>query len=105
MIIRGYNAEFLVITLNINPKHHYQPENLSTRSDNGQGLILRAITKTPHIPIHCFIALDQGLHRLEKYLYFEGFLETLEIKSALKSTGKSLKSLEKSLNSTIFCRT
>ena len=36
----------------------------------------------------------------------EGFLEkSLKIKPALKSTGKSLKSLEKSLNSTIFCRT
>ena len=47
-----------------------------------------------------------GLHRLEKYLNLEGFLEkSLKIKSALKSTGKSLKSLEKSLNSTIFCRT
>ena len=45
-------------------------------------------------------------HRLEKYLNFEGFLEkSLKIKSALKSTGKSLKSLEKSLNYTIFCRT
>ena len=47
----------------------------------------------------------QGLHRLEKYLNLEGFLEkSLKIKSALKSTEKSLKSLEKSLNS-IFCRT
>ena len=47
-----------------------------------------------------------GLHRLEKYLNLEGFLEKcLKMKSALKSTGKSLKSLEKSLNSTIFCRT
>ena len=35
-------------------------------------------------------------------LNLEGFLEkALKIKSALKSTGKSLKSLEKSLNSTI----
>ena len=42
-----------------------------------------------------------GLHRLEKYLNLEGFLEnSLEIKSALKSTGKLLKSLEKSSN---FC--
>ena len=42
----------------------------------------------------------QGSHRLEKYLNLEGFLEkSLNIKSALKSTGKSLKSLEKSLNS------
>ena len=47
----------------------------------------------------------QGLHRLEKCLNLEGFLENLKIKSALKGTGKSLKSLEKSLNSTIFCRT
>ena len=42
----------------------------------------------------------------EKYLNLESFLEkSLKIKSVLKSTGKSLKSLEKSLNSTIFCRT
>ena len=47
----------------------------------------------------------QGSHRLEKYLNVEGFLEkSLKIKSALKSPGKSLKSLEKSLNSTIYCR-
>ena len=48
----------------------------------------------------------QGSHRLEKYLNLEDFLEkSLKIKSILKSTGKSLKSLEKCLNSTIFCRT
>ena len=49
----------------------------------------------------------QGSHRLEKYFNLEGFLEmSLKIKSALKfSIGKSLKSLEKSLNSTIICRT
>ena len=47
----------------------------------------------------------QNSHRLEKYLNLEGFLErSLKIKSALKSTGKSLKSLDKYLNSTIFCR-
>ena len=45
----------------------------------------------------------QGLHSLEKYLNLEGFLETsLKIKYALKSTRKSLKALEKSLNSSIF---
>ena len=45
-------------------------------------------------------------HRLEKYLNLEALFEkSLKIKSALKRTGKSLKSLEKSLNSTIFCRT
>ena len=47
----------------------------------------------------------QGSLRLVKYLNLEGFLEkSLKIKSALKRTEKSLKSLEKSLNSTIFCR-
>ena len=48
----------------------------------------------------------QGSDRLDKYLNLGGILEkSLKIKSALKSTGKSLKSLEKSLNSTIFCKT
>ena len=48
----------------------------------------------------------QGSHRLEKYLNLEGFLEkSLKIKSTLKSTGKSLKSLERALNSSFFCRT
>ena len=52
------------------------------------------------------IKVMQGWHRLEKYLILEGFLEkSLKIKSTLKSTGKSLKSLEKFLNSTIFCKT
>ena len=49
---------------------------------------------------------SQGSHRLEMYLNLEGFLEkSLQIKSALRITGKSLKSLENSLNSAIFCRT
>ena len=52
------------------------------------------------------VLTSQGSHSLEKYLNLEGFLEKpLKNKSALKSIGKSLKSLEKSLNSTIFCRT
>ena len=56
-------------------------------------------------PVHKILELIQGSHRLEKYLNLEGFLEkSLKIKSALKSTGKSLKSLEKSLISSIFCR-
>ena len=47
--------------------------------------------------------LSQDWHRLEKYLNLEGFLEkSLKIKSVLKSTGKSPKSLGKSLDSTIF---
>ena len=49
---------------------------------------------------------QQGLHRLEKYLKLDGFLEkSLKIKSALKSTEKTIKNLEESLNSTSFCRT
>ena len=48
----------------------------------------------------------EGSHRLEKYVNTEGFLEmSLKIKSALKSTGKLLLCLEKTLNFTIFCRT
>ena len=47
--------------------------------------------------------LIKGSHRLEKHLNLEGFLEkSLKNKSALKSTGKSPKCLEKLLNSTIF---
>ena len=54
--------------------------------------------------ISCFLQ-NQGSHRLEKYMNLEGFLEkSLKIKSALNSTGKPLKSLEKSLNSTILRR-
>ena len=50
--------------------------------------------------------MTQDSHRLENYLNLEGFLEkSLKITSVLKSTGKSLKSLEESLNSTIFCWT
>ena len=42
-----------------------------------------------------FDEVRQGSHRLEKYLNFEGFLEkSLKIKSALKSTAKSLKALK-----------
>ena len=38
---------------------------------------------------------SQGLHRPEKYLNLEGFLEnSLKIKYALKSTGKSCKGLD-----------
>ena len=53
-----------------------------------------------------YILRPQGSHRLEKYLNFEGFLEkSLKVKYTLKSTGKSLNGLEKSLNYSIFCRT
>ena len=47
----------------------------------------------------------QGSQRLEKYLNLESFLEkSLNIKYALKSTGKSCRGLEKSLDLSIFCR-
>ena len=47
--------------------------------------------------------MDTGFARLEKYLNLKDLIEkSMKIKSALKSTGKSLKGLEKSLNSTIL---
>ena len=56
--------------------------------------------------IYISFLIRQGSHRLEKYLNLEGFLEkSLKIKYALKSTGKSLKCLEKSLNFSIYCKT
>ena len=71
----------------------------SLKRYNPDGAIL---VTTPQVMSSCLL---QGFHRLEKYLNLEGFLEkSLKIKSALKSTGKTLKSLEKSLNFTIFCR-
>ena len=67
-----------------------------------------AFTSAPCIQVHFRLdfIMQQGSHRLKKYLNLEGFLEkSLKIKSALKGTGKLLKSLEKlSLNSTIFYR-
>ena len=62
------------------------------------------IIKMGALPKCCIIR--QGSHRLDKYLNLEGFLEkSLKLKFALKSTctGKALKGLEKSLNSSIFC--
>ena len=41
-------------------------------------------------PLHAHV-MEQGSHRLEKYLNFEGFLEkSLKVKSALKSTIRNL---------------
>ena len=46
-----------------------------------------------------------GSHRLKKYLNIQDYLEkSLKIKFALKSTVKTLKGLEKSLNFTIYRR-
>ena len=48
---------------------------------------------------------DSRVAEFEKYLNLEGFLEkSLKIKYALKSTGKSLKFLERSLNYSTFSR-
>ena len=59
-----------------------------------------------HLMQSFYLCLHQGSHKLEKYLNLESFLEkAVKVKSALKNTGKSLKSLEKSLNFAIFCRT
>ena len=63
-------------------------------------------TEISHSFVHSDAKDSQGSHRLEKYLNLDGFLEkSLKIESALKSTGNALKSIEKSLISTIFCRT
>ena len=49
--------------------------------------------------------LFQGWHRLEKYLNVQDCLEkSLKIQFALKSTGKTLQGLEKSLSYTIYWR-
>ena len=54
-------------------------------------------------PVIAVALLSQGSHRLKKYLNLNGFLEkSLKIKYAMKSTGKSFKGLEKSLNSSIL---
>ena len=68
--------------------------------------ILKIGVTEPSFPKSGMFTIVRDSHRLEKYLNLEGFLEkSSKIKSALKSTGKTPKSLEKSLNSTIFCRT
>ena len=73
--------------------------------ENKYGMHYLRAHPSQHLVIR-FLESIQGSHRLEKYLNLEDFLEkSLKIKSALKSTGKSLKSLEKSLNYFIFCRT
>ena len=47
------------------------------------------------LEVLAFVMLNQGPHRLEKYLNLEGFLEkSMKIKFALKSTRKSINCLE-----------
>ena len=71
----------------------------------GSGIFLLSSPFIVNIQIVHKISNIQGSHRIEKYLNLEGFLEkSLKNKSALKSTGKSLKGLEKSLNFTIYRR-
>ena len=55
--------------------------------------------------LHFTLHLLQGSHRLEKYLNIQDCLEkSLKFKFALKSTLKTLKGLEKSLDFTIYRR-
>ena len=54
--------------------------------------------------VKALLFIEQGSHRLEKYLNIQDCLEkSLKIKFPLKSTWKTLKGLEKYLNFTI-CR-
>ena len=56
--------------------------------------------------IECFLQFGDLDPLSRSFRVRTGFLEkSLKSKSALKSTGKSLKGLEKSMNSTIFYRT
>ena len=66
--------------------------------------VLVGIKENWFVIMHFFFwGLIQCSHRLEKYLNLEGFLEkSLRNTSTMKSTGKSLKSLVKSLKFTIF---
>ena len=69
-----------------------------------------SLKATIAVPIDLFfffrhIIDPQGSHRLEKYLNIQDCLEkSLKIRFALKSTGKTCKGLEKSLNFTIYRR-
>ena len=55
------------------------------------------------LELSCMCGFIQGSHRLEKYLNIQGCPEkSLKIKLTLKSTGKIMKGLEKSLNFTIY---
>ena len=44
-----YSHEYVIIRdyYSINPSLHYQPKSLCLRVDNGRGLILKAMAKTP----------------------------------------------------------
>ena len=74
---------------------------MKTIKKNGTDQMLKKIYERAHE----ILMLIQGLHRLEKYLNIQECLEkSLKIKFALKSTGKTLKGLENSLNFTIYRR-
>ena len=95
------HCDFIIINFFKNLfQEHYQCQTVWIRIRTNRKLVLIWIQTV------CKGYQQQGSHRLEKYLNLDGFLEkSLKTKSALKSTGKSLICLEKSLNSTIFCRT
>ena len=69
-----------------------------------ESIIFRLAIREISIFLLVSVAISsQSSHRLEKYLNIQDCLEkSLKIKFALKSTRKTLKVLEKSLNFTIY---
>ena len=86
----GSNPSVLGQYSDLRPVTQPIPNNIILRADTTQQqMAVKVYNFTESVKLH------QGLHRLEKYLNLEGFLEkSLKIKSALKSTGKSLRGLE-----------
>ena len=72
---------------------------------NWEVLQLLSVVKSAHLQSGACMFCLQASHRLEKYLNIQECLEkSLKIKFALKSTWKTLKDLEKSLNSINYRR-
>ena len=68
-------------------------------------MVVEKILMTLLIQFDFWKDVSQGSHRLEKYLNIQDCLErSLKIKFALKSTCKTPKGLEKSLNFAIYRR-
>ena len=66
-------------------------------------LIIWHLEEQSGLGVYFLLWIIQGSHRLEMYLNIQDCLEkSLKIKFALKSTGKTLKGLEKSLNFTLY---
>ena len=95
------------ISVKLLTEHHLE---FLTLKGGCTGASESTLVKMPHYwksnVAAALLLLSQGSHRLEKCLNIQDSLEkSLKIKSALISNGKSLKGLEKSLNSSFFCRT